>query len=50
MLHVESSEDRGDVGFLTETDPGNVCGVITCKTLGEPRYGERHDMRTLEQA
>jgi len=33
MLHVESSEDRGDLGFLTETDPGTVAVDIDAEQL-----------------
>jgi len=41
MLHAESSEDCGDIGFLSETDPGTIAvnlyaEELACRT--EVRY------------
>jgi len=41
MLHAESSEDCGDIGFLSERDPGGIVvdlndEELACRT--EVRY------------
>jgi len=45
MLHAESSEDCGDIGFLTETDPGTIAVYLDAEELA--RWAEVRDLVLL---
>jgi len=45
MLHVELSDNCGDIGFLTETDPGTIAVDLEAKEL--PRRAEVCDLVLL---
>jgi hypothetical protein len=47
MLHHESSEDCGDIGFQTETDPGAITVYLDAKELA--RWAEVCNLIFLQE-
>jgi len=45
MLHAESSENCGDIGFLTKTDPGTIVVFLDAEELA--RWAEVSDHSVL---